>query len=94
LSEDPLVWPAHYDAGANGGAAIVYPGKTEIFPSIRLARLRDSIDDFDYLALLADRRPDHPLLKKIRRQDRAAYRHASTITTNRTAVADALEGVK
>lgn len=88
ITKDPLVWPDI--VGANGGS-IVYPGKDEVLPSLRLARFRDGVDDYDYLILLAEKHPDHPLLNEIRAQNRNAYGGSDNIRANRRAVGDALE---
>ena len=86
-SEDPLVWPGR----GNGGPMIVYPGADEVLPSLRFARFRDGVDDFDYLYLLDKQQPDHPLLAELRRQSGRAYATGRVLQTNRRAVAEALE---
>lgn len=90
-TRDPLVWPAHHHGGGNGGGMIVYPGKDEVLPSIRLARFRDGVDDCDYLTLLAETRSNHPLAAELRRLGRAAYRSGPVIETNRRALIEAIE---
>ena len=88
LTQDPLVWP---DLVGQNGAAIVYPGKNEVLPSTRFARFRDGVDDFDYLSLLAEKHPGHPLLAEIRRLGRDAYASVEAIDANRRSVAGALQ---
>ncbi len=90
-TQDPLVWTTGRDDSGPGSAMIVYPGKDEVLPSVRLARFRDGMDDFDYLTLLAERSPNHPLLAKIRRSGGDAYNTALAIEANRLAVSQALE---
>lgn len=85
--EDPLVWP---DLVGGNGNLIVYPGQEEVLPSLRFARFRDGVDDFDYLTLLAQRRADHPLLAKLRGLGTQAYSSAAAIEGNRQAIAAAL----
>jgi hypothetical protein len=87
-TKDPLVWPDI--VGANGGS-IVYPGKDEVLASVRLARFRDGMDDYDYLTLLAEKQPNHPLLAEIRRRGAHAYATAQSIATYRKALSEALE---
>ena len=88
ITKDPLVWP---DIVGGNGHSIVYPGKNEVLPSVRLVRFRDGIDDYDYLALLAERQPNHSVLARIRDLGNNAYRSISIINANRRAVGDALE---
>jgi len=38
---------------ANGNGVLLYPGREGVVPSIRLACVRDGLEDFDYLALLS-----------------------------------------
>ena len=87
----PLVWTTGRDGSGPGSAMIVYPGKDEVLPSLRLARFRDGMDDFDYLTLLAERSPNHPLLAKIRCSGSNAYYTSLAIEANRLAVSQALE---
>lgn len=91
LTRDPLVWTSPDDGSGPGAPAIVYPGKDEVLPSIRLARFRDGMDDFDYLTLLAEKRPNHPLLMEIKRLERGVYNSSSAIETNREALSKAIE---
>ncbi len=61
--ENGVAWPSRPwrpigDAGYNGEAALVYPGKSWDVPpvsSVRLANLRDGFEDFDLLKLLEER---------------------------------------
>ena len=49
-------WPegAWVTAGrGNGAACLLYPGKEAVLPSIRLAHIRDGIEDYEALAVLA-----------------------------------------
>jgi hypothetical protein len=91
LIQDPMVWVCPDDSSGPGAPAIVYPGKDEVLPSIRLARFRDGVDDYDYLSLLAKKQPNSPLLEKIRRTQRGAYHNSQAIESNRLAVGKALE---
>ena len=61
-----------------------------MLPSLRLARFRDGVDDYDYLMLLSERQPDHPLLRALRQQGREAFRNPEALTANRQAIAAAL----
>ena len=40
-----------------GDGEFLYPGKNEIYPSIRLANLREGSEDYDYLVLLSRKDP-------------------------------------
>ena len=42
---------------ATGDGELIYPGKNDIYPSIRLANLRDGSEDYDYLKLLEIKNP-------------------------------------
>lgn len=43
---------------------LIYPGAGyELYPSLRLAALRDGFEDFELLRLLEETEPDHPLLR-------------------------------
>lgn len=64
--EDPLFWPEIAKPIPNGSNMIVYPGKDEVLPSVRFARFRDGLQDYDYLCLLERMAPRHQLLKAIR----------------------------
>jgi len=47
----------------NGDGLLIYPGPDETpYPSMRLSHIRDGVEDFEYLALLAD------LTNRLRRQ--------------------------
>ena len=46
-------WPNGEWTGGNGGNLLAYPGPNyELVPSIRLANVRDGLEDYEYLALL------------------------------------------
>ena len=64
-TEDPLVWTVPGGSG-RGSPWIVYPGQKGTLPSIRFARFRDGVDDYDYLTMLAAKQPNHPVLKQLR----------------------------
>ncbi len=50
------VWAEQLDVTpANGNGVLLYPSADGPVPSIRLAAIRDGLDDFDYLALLSER---------------------------------------
>jgi hypothetical protein len=58
--EDPWISPATYGSGDlvyNGEGSLLYPaedvGYSGIVPSMRLKALRDSIEDYEYMAILA-----------------------------------------
>ena len=40
---------------------------------MRLARFRDGVDDYDYLTMLCEKQPDHPVLKQLREGAREPY---------------------
>lgn len=69
-------WPATWYPGALGSAPsdgrfLVYPGTEGIAPSLRMMRLRDGIEDFEYLRALAEavkeRRIDASAARKLAR---------------------------
>jgi len=86
-TRDPWVW-----IGVENGVApmIVYPGKSEVLPSIRFSRFRDGVDDFDCLHLLKTKHPGHPLLVKLRAAGREAFASPASVVKNRLAIGDAL----
>lgn len=45
---DPMTYP-----GGNGDGSLFYPGEDGPVPSLRLALVRDGVEDFEYLTLLA-----------------------------------------
>ena len=49
---DPWSQPANYVAEQNGNGSLYYPAPDGPVPSLRLALLRDGIEDFDYFAIL------------------------------------------
>ena len=61
--EDPLVW---HLTGDTGSGYIVYPGSTKILPSVRFARFRDGVDDYDYMTILESIDPGNALIKDFR----------------------------
>ena len=40
---------------------------------MRFARFRDGVDDYDYLTMLCEKQPDHPILKQLREGAREPY---------------------
>ena len=53
--KDPyLDWKSPYIAGTTGDGCLTYPTPDGPVSSIRLENIRDGIEDYDYLALLAD----------------------------------------
>ena len=42
--------------GVQGDGVLVYPGQSEVYPSIRLTALRDAVQDYEWLQLAAARR--------------------------------------
>jgi hypothetical protein len=52
-------WYQHdrFAMNATGDGELLYPGKNEIYPSIRLANVRDGSEDYDYLVLLRSKNP-------------------------------------
>ena len=101
---DPLVWTVPGGSG-RGSPYIVYPGRNEALPSVRLARFRDGVDDYDYLSMLAEKQPDHPVLTELRAGARLPYAwtrrwagggpdpygHVEPMLAARASVADALD---
>lgn len=87
-NEDPIFWPP---TSANGSSLITYPGKNEVLPSIRFARFRDGLQDYDYLKMLDQLDPNNALLKKIRTSNRDCYARAAQISSTRRALAKELE---
>jgi hypothetical protein len=53
-TKDPYRDPMNTPWGQHGNGLLFYPGPDGPVPSIRLALLRDGVDDYDYLSLLAD----------------------------------------
>lgn len=54
INEQPLVW--HGKPGHNGGAALFYPApEFGLLPSVRVERMRDGFEDYDYFWLLRER---------------------------------------
>ena len=51
--EHPLSWPG---VGCAGDGVFLYPGKDRIFPSIRLAIIRDGVEDYEWLQAAAAKR--------------------------------------
>lgn len=86
--EDPLFWPPTND---NGSPFITYPGKDEVLPSVRFARFRDGLQDYDYLTMLERLDPQNPLLNKIRKNGNDYYGIAEQILSTRHKLATELE---
>jgi len=57
-TEAPRTWPA----AGTGERFLVYPGKQTVTPSIRLHRLRDGLEDFEYTRAAMDTGVDTALL--------------------------------
>jgi hypothetical protein len=54
--KDPyLAWKPAFIAGATGDGCLTYPLPSGPVSSIRLENIRDGVDDYDYLALLAEK---------------------------------------
>ncbi len=69
--EDPMVWQI---TPSNGSAWIVYPGSKTILPSIRFARFRDGVDEYDYMTLLESIDPGNILITNFRENGELAAR--------------------
>jgi len=79
-----LLWPAEH----NAGEYLAWPRKDGPIPSIRMARLRDGMDDHDHLKI-AQRTPhEHALLAKLRAGGGAAYTRSSRILRLRQQLAE------
>jgi hypothetical protein len=52
---DPASCPNSKDKWANGDGNLIYPGPNEPLSSIRLENIRDGLEDYEYLYLLAER---------------------------------------
>ena len=78
---------------ATGDGEFLYPGKNEIFPSIRLANLRDGSEDYDYLVLLSKKKPALALdySKKICPQRQSPVRDFRRLLEIRRKIAEHLE---
>jgi len=83
----PLIWRAR----GNGGPNITWPSRDGPLASVRFARFRDGIDDYDYLALLAQRNADHPLIRELRRRGRSVAASGASLDASRGRLAKALE---
>ena len=62
-------WPYRLHAGCDGDGQLAYPENGRLVPSMRLALIRQSIDDAKYFALLKSRvagAPKHPTAAKAR----------------------------
>lgn len=90
---DPLFWDyigEGYAALGSGSSMIVYPGHSEVLPSIRFARFRDGLQDYDYLKMLEMHSPTHPLLQQLRLQGKSAFDSEANLTRSRSLLANAL----
>jgi len=83
----PLIWRAR----GNGGPNIAWPGCRGPLASIRFARFRDGIDDYDYLTLLEQCSKDHPLLRALRARGTAVAATPEAIEDARERLAEAIE---
>lgn len=79
-----------------GDGEFLYPGKNEIYPSIRLANLRDGSEDYDYLVLLSRKDPALALdfSKRICPQRRSPVRDFRKLLEIRREIAEHLENEK
>ena len=50
-------WDAYSVFGTPGDGVLMYPGRDHILGSIRLAEVRDGAEDYEYLAMAADKDP-------------------------------------
>jgi hypothetical protein len=79
----------------NGDGFLIYPGRDWTpLPSVRLENIRDGIEDYEYLCLLRERRPESRLLAvgdDISRSFTSFCRDPSVIESRRLAVARAIE---
>ena len=83
-----------WKAGGNGGANIIWPGRDGPLASIRFARFRDGVDDYDYLTMLATAEPEHPLLQELRHQGRAVAMSTASIQSARHRLAEAISRLR
>ena len=59
LGEDDTYFPLYSTYNHKGypcGATLLYPGERHVLPSIRLSQLRDAVEDYEYLQLLAEKK--------------------------------------
>ena len=78
---------------ATGDGVLLYPGKQEIYPSIRLANLRDGSEDYEYLTLLKKQNPKlaEKLAKQICPRRKKGVRDPQKILIFRRRIAEYLE---
>ena len=50
-----LAWDSSIDSNANGDGVLIYPGRRNLLPSIRLANIRDGVEDGELLKMAASR---------------------------------------
>ena len=48
-------WNTYSDLHMPGDGVLLYPGKEHILPSIRLAQVRDGVEDYEWLQLAASK---------------------------------------
>lgn len=54
--------------GADGDGVFLYPGKNGILPSIRLAQIRDGVEDYEWLKAIAEPLLSRPMVEKLVRR--------------------------
>ena len=54
-SDTYLEWDSSISNRQNGDGVLMYPGRENILPSIRLANVRDGVEDGELLKMIAER---------------------------------------
>ena len=87
-------WEAENSVGMPGDGQLLYPGKDGPLPSIRLANVRDGVEDYEWLAALErlkGREAADALASELIRSMTVFERSPETLRRTRTKLADALE---
>ena len=94
-THDPyLSWKLPYIWGMSGDGCLTYPTPSGPVSSIRLENVRDGVEDYDYLALLADARGPELAMQYFRRlvTSMTEYsRDPAALQAVRAEIADQLE---
>ena len=98
MDESDTYFPSWCTRGcnyANGDGVLLYPGREHILPSIRLAQVRDGVEDYEWLKCCAEplcgREAVEPYARKLVRGMKDFVRDPARIRAVRSRLADFLE---
>jgi len=83
-------WSSKIGNTVHGDGLFLYPGKEHVLPSIRLANIRDGVEDSEWMLMAGD---CMDLVRKVTTDKTAYTREPRIIRAARSAIGDRIEGI-